>query len=64
MTDCLGKTAIYIFVAKIYGRMPFLSPNQTLLAVQDLHLYPTDLGCDNQKANRSPISYSGKQNNT
>ena len=24
----LGKTAICIFVAKFYGRMPFLSPTQ------------------------------------
>ena len=41
----LGKTAICIFVAKFYGRMPFLSPTQTLSVVQDLPLYPTDLGC-------------------
>ena len=25
--------------------MPFPSPTQRLLAVQDLRLYPTDLGC-------------------
>ena len=41
----LGKTAICIFVAKFYGRMPFLSPIQTLSAVQDLCLYPNHLGC-------------------
>ena len=41
----LGKTAICIFVAKFYGWMPFHSPTKTLSAVQDLHLYPTDLGC-------------------
>ena len=41
----LGKTAICIFVAKFYGRMPFLSPTQTLSAVQELRLNPTDLGC-------------------
>ena len=41
-----GKTAICIFVEMFYGRMPFLnSPTQTLSAVQELHLYPTDLGC-------------------
>ena len=40
-----GKTAICIYVAKFYGRMPFLSPTQTLLAVQDLRLYSTDLDC-------------------
>ena len=40
----LGKTSICIFVAKFYGRMPFLSPTQTLLAVQFLRLYPTDSG--------------------
>ena len=34
----LGKTAICIFVAKFYGRMPFLSPTQTLSAVQDLRM--------------------------
>ena len=39
----LGKTAICIFVAKFYGRMPFLSP--TLTAAPDLRLYSTDLGC-------------------
>ena len=41
----LGKTAICIFVAMFYGRMSFLSPTQTHLAVQELSLYPTDLGC-------------------
>ena len=41
----LGMTAICIFVAKFYGRMPFFSPTQTLSAVQDLRLHPTDLGC-------------------
>ena len=41
----LGKTAICIFVAKFYGRMPFLSQTQTLSAVQELRLFPTDLGC-------------------
>ena len=41
----LGKTAICLFVAMFYGRMPFLSPTQTLSAVQELRLYPTDLGC-------------------
>ena len=41
----LGKTAICIFVAKFYGRMLFLSPTQTLAAVQDVRLNPTDLGC-------------------
>ena len=41
----LGKTAICIFGAKFYGRMPFLSPTQTLWAVQELPLFPTDLGC-------------------
>ena len=41
----LGVIDICIFVAKVYGRMPFHSPTQTHLAVQDLHLYPTDLGC-------------------
>ena len=41
----LGKTAICIFVANFYGRMPFLSPTQTLSAVQELLLFPTDLGC-------------------
>ena len=41
----LGKTVICLFVAKFYGRMPFLTPTQTLLAVQDLRLYPSDLGC-------------------
>ena len=41
----LGKTAFCIFEAKFYGRMPFLSPTQTLLAVQELCLFPTDLGC-------------------
>ena len=40
----LGKTAICTFVAKFYGSMPFLSPTQTLSAVQELRLYPTDLG--------------------
>ena len=39
----LGKTAICIFVAKFYGRIPILSPTQTH-AVQDLRLYPIDLG--------------------
>ena len=28
----LSKTAMSIFVAKFYGRMPFLSPTQTLSA--------------------------------
>ena len=37
----LGKTAICIFRAKFYGRMPFLSPS----AVQELRLFPSDLGC-------------------
>ena len=41
----LGKTAICIFVARFYGRNPFLSPTQTILAFQELHLYLTDLGC-------------------
>ena len=41
----LGKTAICIFGAKFYGRMPFLSPTQSLSAVQELCLFPTDLGC-------------------
>ena len=36
---------VYIFVVMFYSRMPFLSPTQTLLAVQELHLYPADLGC-------------------
>ena len=40
-----GKTATCIFVAKFNGRMPFLSQTQTLLAVQDLRLFPTDLSC-------------------
>ena len=40
----LGKTAICIFEV-FYGRMPFISPTQTLSAVQELCLYPTDLGC-------------------
>ena len=40
-----GKTAICIFVAKFYGRMPYLSQTQTLFADQDHRLYPTDLGC-------------------
>ena len=39
----LDKTAICIFVAMFYGRMSFLSP--TLSAVQELPLYPSDLGC-------------------
>ena len=41
----LGKTAICIFVARFYGRMPFLSPTRTLSAVQDLCLCPTDFCC-------------------
>ena len=41
----LGKTDICIFGAKFYGRMPFLSPTHTLSAVQELRLFPTDLGC-------------------
>ena len=41
----LCKTDICIFVANCYGRMPFLSPTQTLSAVQELRLFPTDLGC-------------------
>ena len=40
-----GKNAISIFVAKFYGRMPYVSPTRTLLVVQDLSLYPTALGC-------------------
>ena len=41
-----GMTAICIFVSKFYGRKPFLSPTrETLSAVQELHLYPTDLDC-------------------
>ena len=40
----LDKTAICIFVAIFYGRMPFYQL-KTLSAVQELHLYPTDLGC-------------------
>ena len=43
LTFC--KTAICVFVVMFYGRMPFLSPTQTLSAVKELHLYPTDLGC-------------------
>ena len=41
----LGKMAICIFASKFNGRMLFLSPTQTLSAVQELRLYPTDLGC-------------------
>ena len=38
-----GKTAICIIVAKFNDRLPFLSPTQTLLTVQERRLYPTDL---------------------
>ena len=41
----LGKTAICIFVAKFYCRIPFLSPTQKLSAVQDVRLNLTDFGC-------------------
>ena len=41
----LGKIAICIFVAKFYGRMPFLSPTLTFFTVQELCLFPTALGC-------------------
>ena len=41
----LGKTVTCIFVVMFYGRIPFLSPPQTLLAVQEIHPYPADLGC-------------------
>ena len=40
-----GKTAICIFGAKFYDWIPFLSPSPTLSAVQELHLFPTDLCC-------------------
>ena len=41
----LGKAAICIIEAMFYARMPFLSPTETLSAVQEHRLYPTDLGC-------------------
>ena len=48
-----GKTALFIFVAKFYGRPPFLSPTPTqkltplpaVLAIHFVALYPSDLGC-------------------
>ena len=34
-----------VIVAKFYGRMPFLLQTWTFCAVQELHVYPTVLGC-------------------